>query len=522
MVKISLNTVTRECVADSTFLGFEGENQANMLDFSFSDKFVDGTAVLNIKRGKDTGFVSVDKVGSGYQLPVKSSLLSQVGEVTFQFVITTGDGAIMKFDPFVMTVEDAIDTDVPLPEEYPSWVEMANVKLAEIDYAIEQANATSSQILLDKANGEFNGKDGFSPSAKVVQTDDGAVLTVTDKDGTTSAIIKNGEGSGEGGGTGADGFSPIANVTETDYGAEVIITDKKGTTTAKIYNGKDGADGNDGNDGLTPHIGDNGNWWIGETDTGVPASGGSSSGSSGGFIEKTLFEGGLTVGGANGTLTDSILNYDFALVTVCADLEGWGINSLMQEIIVNTKNITFKGNSGAWDGFYDVYNSNGAGNWYRVCFGFVDETTITLGALTNGGNWKNAKIKKVTGYKINGGSSADNYSTDETVVGKWIDGKTLYQKTITGYKAPETTGDGKTASINADLSSLNIESFVYAEAILLDATSVRPIPTFWSSGSYGVQFYYNKTNDSLFIKNTSSNHNNADLIITIKYTKTSN
>lgn len=32
-------------------------------------------------------------------------------------------------------------------------------------------------------------------------------------------------------------------------------------------------DVNDGKDGLTPHIGENGNWWIGDTDTGVPARG---------------------------------------------------------------------------------------------------------------------------------------------------------------------------------------------------------------------------------------------------------
>ena len=40
--------------------------------------------------------------------------------------------------------------------------------------------------------------------------------------------------------------------------------------------GKDGADGNNGTDGtngLTPTIGANGSWWIGETDTGVPAQG---------------------------------------------------------------------------------------------------------------------------------------------------------------------------------------------------------------------------------------------------------
>lgn len=29
--------------------------------------------------------------------------------------------------------------------------------------------------------------------------------------------------------------------------------------------------------GESPHVGDNGNWWVGQTDTGVPASGGGAS-----------------------------------------------------------------------------------------------------------------------------------------------------------------------------------------------------------------------------------------------------
>lgn len=37
--------------------------------------------------------------------------------------------------------------------------------------------------------------------------------------------------------------------------------------------GNDGKDGKDGEDGITPHIGPNGNWWIGEADTGVKAEG---------------------------------------------------------------------------------------------------------------------------------------------------------------------------------------------------------------------------------------------------------
>ena len=37
--------------------------------------------------------------------------------------------------------------------------------------------------------------------------------------------------------------------------------------------GQDGKDGQDGADGLTPFIGQNGNWWVGEQDTGVKAQG---------------------------------------------------------------------------------------------------------------------------------------------------------------------------------------------------------------------------------------------------------
>ena len=37
--------------------------------------------------------------------------------------------------------------------------------------------------------------------------------------------------------------------------------------------GSDGSDGKDGQNGVTPHIGSNGNWYIGTTDTGVPATG---------------------------------------------------------------------------------------------------------------------------------------------------------------------------------------------------------------------------------------------------------
>lgn len=60
-------------------------------------------------------------------------------------------------------------------------------------------------------------------------------------------VVPGGGGSGGSGGTpGADGFSPIATVVPTEDGALITITDKNGTTEVAVCNGKDGAKGDPG------------------------------------------------------------------------------------------------------------------------------------------------------------------------------------------------------------------------------------------------------------------------------------
>ena len=61
---------------------------------------------------------------------------------------------------------------------------------------------------------------------------------------------------------GTDGISPTAVITDTDVGATITITDKNGTTTADIF------------DGISPHIDETTkHWFIGEDDTGILAEG---------------------------------------------------------------------------------------------------------------------------------------------------------------------------------------------------------------------------------------------------------
>lgn len=58
---------------------------------------------------------------------------------------------------------------------------------------------------------------------------------------------------GQPGENGADGYSPSANVTQNGNGVTITITDKNGTTTATVTNGKDGSDGSPGADGKSSY-----------------------------------------------------------------------------------------------------------------------------------------------------------------------------------------------------------------------------------------------------------------------------
>ncbi len=70
---------------------------------------------------------------------------------------------------------------------------------------------------------------------------------------------------GEKGDTGTAGKDGIDGTNGADG--------KDGVDGTNGADGKDGAKGTDGKDGITPYIGENGNWWVGTTDTGVKAQG---------------------------------------------------------------------------------------------------------------------------------------------------------------------------------------------------------------------------------------------------------
>jgi len=146
--KITLTTETRKVTKLTDFLGYEGENKINELVFEFKDGFVEGIAKLVLLReNADAGYIYLDRVGETYVLPIKSALISKNGDITFCLTITNeADETIVKYNPFVMTVKDAPDTDIPMPEDYPTWQKLMDDKIQEADNKIQEMDDALIQL----------------------------------------------------------------------------------------------------------------------------------------------------------------------------------------------------------------------------------------------------------------------------------------------------------------------------------------------------------------------------------------
>lgn len=114
------------------------------------------------------------------------------------------------------------------------------------------------------------GKDGHSPV--VTATKSGKTTTIN-VDGAAIATVEDGA-DGKPGAAGADGVTPHIGDNGNWYvGSTDTGKPSRGATGAPGKDGADGKPGATGADGITPHIGDNGNWYIGDDDTGKPSRG---------------------------------------------------------------------------------------------------------------------------------------------------------------------------------------------------------------------------------------------------------
>lgn len=182
--KIIVKNESRDVFPEREVLGITGENKFETLQFNL-DNFIDGEALLRVERKETNGTakyeIAVEKGDNCYTLEVLSSLLAYKGTVKLQLVIMQENLEVFKSKYFNMKVLEAIEVGEEIPEQYPTWQQLANQKIIEIDNKLSEITSLEEDLEDKVQSGYFNGEDGEDgKSAYEVWLDEGNVGTEED------------------------------------------------------------------------------------------------------------------------------------------------------------------------------------------------------------------------------------------------------------------------------------------------------------------------------------------------------
>lgn len=249
-----------------------GEYNINHIEFEFSAEY---TADLV----KNAAFSVKDNVYQtsiiNDQCDIPAEILSDFGEVVFGvYAYKVNDDQLeLRYSPFPARFTiisgsydpTANESQEITPSQYEQYMQALNDGLNKIEESLKKMDSATSSVnnLVDEINQKLENGDFIGPEGP---------QGVPGKNGTDGA-------------DGADGVgittitSDQSSVEENKTITPVIVNKTDGSSqrfnveAKNGIDGQNGKDGTNGQDGLTPTIGDNGNWYLGDTDTGKPSRG---------------------------------------------------------------------------------------------------------------------------------------------------------------------------------------------------------------------------------------------------------
>ena len=246
-----------------------GEYNINHIEFEFSAEYTADlvkNAVFSIKDNVYQTSIIND------QCDIPAEILSDFGEVVFGvYAYKVNDDQLeLRYSPFPARFTiisgsydpTASESEEITPSQFEQYMQAMNDGLNKVEESIkkmDEATSSATQLVDDinqkLENGEFIGPEG----PQGVPGNDGI-------DGVGITTITSGQSTVEDDKT----VTPVT-VQKSDGSSESFNVEAKNGLDGQ--NGKDGKDGVNGQDGLTPSIGENGNWYLGDKDTGKPSRG---------------------------------------------------------------------------------------------------------------------------------------------------------------------------------------------------------------------------------------------------------
>lgn len=280
MIKVIYNKTCGRCVQSEPLTsGMVGQT----IEFEYSADF-DGLALTAVfTNGKTT----VDVLNPDKQCVIPHEVLGTVGMlVKVGIYATKGNELVIPtvYATIGIVLKGADPSgDASVDPTLPVWAQIKGLIGNLDDLETEAKNNLVAAI------NEAAQAGGGGSASITMRVEGGYIQYSTDKGETWANLIAVAELKGDKGDAGADGKDGTDGVTphiggngnwyigDDDTGkpsrGEQGAKGDKGDAGADGKNGIDGVNGKDGADGITPHIGDNGNWFIGNDDTGKPSQG---------------------------------------------------------------------------------------------------------------------------------------------------------------------------------------------------------------------------------------------------------
>lgn len=212
---ITVDTSTGYASCDNSVIGIRCQNLQNKLIFVMTKK-IKGIAWVEIKQGEKKTYTILNETETGYEINILSGLLTDSTlEVNLRITENENPNGIPVFVSTVVSfiVLDSINASEQMPEEYPSWLDIANAKIQEI----ENVNIKSERI------------------------DTGVLIKTTDNQGQTTTVeLKDGKDGekgekGDQGEPGAVKMQVVATLPETGRSDTIYLVKKEHPTERNLY-----------------------------------------------------------------------------------------------------------------------------------------------------------------------------------------------------------------------------------------------------------------------------------------------
>ena len=170
-----------------------------------------GATVYFVWRHKVTGergtepFTVVDASAGTFEVYYPAAMQEAEGAVQAQVMVSRGDDTYISSRVFTIRVEpvvvggegheDGFTLFVDAINAYEHATEITTDAATAANAAAALANTARENLAAAAERGDFDGADGvdgFSPTATVTQTEGGCTITITDKNGTTTADVAKG------------------------------------------------------------------------------------------------------------------------------------------------------------------------------------------------------------------------------------------------------------------------------------------------------------------------------------------